>query len=944
MAAPAGNNWQRIEALFYAALEHVPSDRPAFLDYACGSDIALRKEVESLLEASGKTLSFLQKPVQQAAREFNDSDDIISDRQIGVYRLLHVLGEGGMGRVYLAARADQMYRQQVAIKLMHAGFAQTQRMLLRFGAERQILANLNHPNIARLLDGGVDNGTPYLVMEYVDGLSIDEYCRKNKVGTEARLRLFRTVCSAVEYAHKNLVVHRDIKPGNILVTADGVPKLLDFGIAKLLAPDGSELSQTRTTERMMTPEYASPEQVRGDIITTSTDVYALGVLLYELLSGRRPFHLEKASPIEVIRVICEQTPTVPSLVGKANPELAPPDAARKLRSDLDNIVLMAMRKEPVRRYVSAGQLSDDVAAFLGGYPVRARTDAWGYRSSKFIQRHKAAFVAAVVIVVALVGFSIGMGLLARRAQHERLAAEREAQFLNSIFQSTTPEQTRGKQVTGRELLDEGAKRVDTEFSGEPQLQATLFDNIGRAYLSLGLYQNAGMLLQRAYDLRRQILGGSNLDTAATLDSLATTIRLELDYKRAEPLFRKALAIRREKLSPTDALVARSMSNLGECLYWEEQDAEAVSLLQQALNIQRRNGAEADVSTTDNYLALVLERKGDFSDAANLLREAVNIVQKTDGNDSPDYANSLHNLAGALIDAGDLSGAEAMDRQALAIRRKINVPGHPDLGYPLNNLGFLFLEKGDWASAEPFLKENLDIRRNAGGKDARFAGALNNWARMLEEKGDYKGADESFQQAIAIMHEVNSSQSWGLAKMLSNLGLLRADQGKYAEAEQLERQALEMRQKLGGNESPDMASSLINLAVVRSLQHDPASAEPLLRQALEIRKKELSSGHPAIISAEVRLGEVLIDEGKIREAEALLRQAVAEVHAVPFPLTQWQIAEAEISLGAALAASGHSGEAEKFLNDPESRLKGYPQAALHRQIIQRTETARKRIAA
>ena len=942
MAAPADNNWLRIEAVFYAALEHPPADRPAFLDHSCAGDLALRQEVDSLLEASDKTLGFLQKPVQSAVRALETTEEITSGRQIGAYRLLRVLGEGGMGRVYLAARADDMYQQQVAIKLMHAGFAQTQRMLLRFGAERQILANLNHPNIARLLDGGVDGGLPYLVMEYVDGDSIDDYCRKNNLGTEARLRLFCTVCSAVEYAHKNLVVHRDIKPGNILVNAEGVPKLLDFGIAKLLAPDGAEIAQTRTAERMMTPEYASPEQVRGDNITTSTDVYALGVLLYELLAGKRPFRLATASPIEVVRVICEQIPTAPSVVGKESPGLGPPDAARKLSGELDNIVLMAMRKEPARRYVSVGQLAEDIEAFLGGYPIRARTDTWGYRSNKFVRRHKAAFIAAVVIAVALVGFSIGMGLFARRAQRERKAAEREAQFLNSIFQSTTPEQTRGKQVTGRELLDEGAKRVETEFSGEPQLQATLFDNIGRAYMSLGLYEKAEPVIQRAYGLRRQTLGDANLETATVLDDLGTVIRLNNDYKRAEPFFRKALAIRQSKLKPTDVLVAASMTDLGECLYWEGQNQEAESLLRPALTLQRSHGPDGDVSVSDEYLAWVLERKGAYAEASQLLRESVAITEKRDGPDSPNYANSLHNLAGALIDAGDLSSAETMDRQSLAIRRKISDPGHPNLGYPLNNLGFILLEKGDWAAAEPFLKENLAIRGWPDKKDAAAAGAVNNWARLLQEKGDYAGADEFYQHAITIMRSVQGPESWNLAKILANLGLLRADQQRYAEAEELQRQALAMRQKLGGNESPDMASSLINLALVRSLQHDPSSAEPLLRQALEIRKKELSAGHPAIISVETRLGEVLIDEGKSAEAEPLLGQATAEIHAVAFPLAVWQIAEPEIALGAALAAMGRLAEADKFLHGAESRLKNYPQAALHRQILERTQRTQARI--
>ena len=896
-----------------------------------------------MLDASGKTLSFLKRPVEQAALDLGENE-VVSGRQIGSYRLLRVLGEGGMGRVYLAARADETYRQQVAIKLMHAGFAQTQRMLLRFGAERQILANLNHPNIARLLDGGVSNGLPYLVMEYVDGVFIDEYCRRNKLPTEGRLRLFLTVCAAVEYAHKNLIVHRDIKPGNIMVSAEAVPKLLDFGIAKLLSPDGSEVARTRTAERMMTPEYASPEQIRGDSITTSTDVYALGVLLYELLSGRRPFHLDTTSPIEVAQIICEQTPTAPSQAWKENPETAPPDARRKLSGDLDNIVLMAMRKEPARRYVSVGQLAEDVQAYLGGYPIRARTDAWAYRSKKFIQRHRAAVVAAGVIAVALVGFSIGMGLLARKAQRERASAEREAQFLNRIFQSTTPEEARGKPVSGPELLDEAAKRVDAEFSGEPELQARLLDNIGLAYKGMGLYDKSEALMQRAFDLRRKILGDSNLDTAATLDGLASVIRLKSEYARAEPLFRKALAIRQSKLPPNDLLIAESMANLGECLYWEDRNQEAESLLRQALAIERSHGNSQDLSGTDNYLALVLERKGSFGEAAQLLRESVEISRSLEGADGPNYANSLHNLAGTLIDAGDLSGAETVDRQALAIGRKIGRagPANPDLGYPLNNLGFIALEKGDWAAAEPLLKENLDVRGWPRASNASVAAALNNWARMLQEKGDYRAADDSFQRAITMIREAQGLQSGALAKMLANLGLLQADQGNYAEAEKNERDAVLIRQKLGGDESPDMASCLINLALIRSLENDPAGAEPLLRRALDIRKKELSAGHPAIVSVETRLGEVLIDEGKTEEAETLLRQAVKEIHAIPFPLTTWQIAEPEIALGSALVDGGKAGEAEKLLHDVSSRLTDYPEAALHRKILNRAEASRHKL--
>jgi serine/threonine protein kinase len=544
-SSPRSNRWLRIEYLFYAALE-LEDGRTAFLDEACGGDAELRKEVESLLNSSGQTMGFLKQPVLQAAQQITEEESL-SGKRIGAYQLLRQIGEGGMGKVYLAARADDLYRKEVAIKTVQGGLGQSRAMLLRFRSERQILANLDHPNIARLLDGGItEDGLPYLVMEYVNGVRVDDYCRINKLGTEQRLQLFSIVCEAVEYAHKNLVVHRDIKPANILVTSDGVPKLLDFGIAKLLDPESSDSAQTLTSERMMTPEYASPEQVRGEQVTTSTDVYALGVLLYELLAGKRPFKLDTTSPFEMVRIICEQAPEPPSVVSRTNPELAPPDAARKVGGDLDNIVLMAMRKEPSRRYVAVAALADDVKAYLTGYPVHARTDTWKYRSGKFVRRHRAAVAATAIVALALIGFSIGMGLLAKRATRERLTAQRESQFLKGIFEAATPDQARGRQITARELLEQGAKRVDRELAGDPGLQGTMLDNIGRAYMSLGLYDQAEALLERAYTLRKKSLGDENADVASTLAALANDIRLQGHFSKAEPLFRQSLAIRKKE--------------------------------------------------------------------------------------------------------------------------------------------------------------------------------------------------------------------------------------------------------------------------------------------------------------------------------------------------------------------------------------------------------------
>jgi serine/threonine-protein kinase len=922
--SPRSDRWLRIEYLFYAALDLEPDGRPPFLDQACRDDAELRKEVESLLQLEGQTIGFLRKPVLDAAQQIAEKKELPGKR-IGAYQLLRPIGEGGMGKVYLAARADDLYRKEVAIKTVHGGLGQNPAMLLRFRSERQILANLDHPTIARLLDGGItDDGLPYLVMEYVNGIRVDDYCRINKLGTEQRLQLFCAVCSAVEYAHKNLVVHRDIKPANILVTAEGIPKLLDFGIAKLLDPEGGQLAQTRTTERMMTPEYASPEQVRGDQVTTSTDIYALGVLLYELLAGKRPFQLDTTSPFELARIICEQDPQLPSVVSAANPELAAPDASRTVSGDLDNIVLMAMRKEPARRYVSVSALASDVKAYLTGYPVQARSDTWKYRSGKFVRRHKAAAAAAVIVILALVGFSIGMGLLAKRATRERLAAQRESQFLKGIFEAATPDRSRGQQITARELLDQGAKRVDRELAGDPELQGTMLDAIGNAYSALGLYGQAELLLERAYVLRSRTLGDGSTDVAATLFNLAVAIRQQGQYKRAEPLYRQSLAVRERNLGEHNIAVAESLSQLGECLYLENRDADAEPVLRKAVALDRELKSD---SFARGYLALLLKREGNYPEALQLLRELVEYIGQHTGTDNPEFALAVHNLGGTLIDAGDLTGAETAERQVIELQRKVLGNNHPDLAYPLNNLGNLLLVKGDWQAAEPLFRESMELRRRTvGEKSPLFGLALNNWGRLLQQKGDYPQAEKTFKQALETITNASGSLDWSAARVTASLGVLEFDRGDYAAAERYARQTLDIAHKLGGEENPQAVAALIDLANAKAFQGDPASAEPLLRQALAVRRKQFSPGHPNVIAAEVRLGEVLTAESKAAEAEPLLRETLASARSAPFPLLPWQIAEAQSALGTCLVALGRSAEGEQLLKASQADLQKDPRPA------------------
>jgi eukaryotic-like serine/threonine-protein kinase len=937
-SAPAvdPDRWHRLETIFQAAADMAPADRPAFLTAECGDDLELRKDVDSLLASMEQTQGFIVAPLQAVAQQMASAEDVNLGKHIGPYRVIKTLGEGGMGKVYLAMRADQQYVRGVAIKVMRSGFGANSTMLARFRNERQILANLDHPNIARLLDGGVtEQDAPYLVMEYIDGAPIDRYCWSQSLPLEQRLRMFIAVCSAVEYAHNNLIVHRDIKPANILVAADGVPKLLDFGIAKMLDPELGDISLTRPAERLMTPEYASPEQIRGEPVTTATDVYGLGILLYELLAGMRPFRTEGQDQHQVARMICEQEPDPPSATRARNQDAAPPDS-RRLKGDLDRIVMMAIRKEPLRRYASVAQLAADVEAYLDGYPVRARTDAWGYRSGKFVRRHKLGVAATALAALALVGVSIAMALLARRATRAQTVAQREAQFMATMFQAATPEVARGRTVTARDLLDQGAQRLDRELAGEPEVRASMADNIALAYRNLGLADRALPMAQNAFQLNVQTHGANSGAAADSLELLASLYRDEGKYATAEPLFRQLVAIRRKTLSPGDAKLAGALAALGECLYLENNDAESEPLLREALAIYRGDGPNFG-SEARNYLALVVERKGRYPEAAQLLREATEIDLRTKGQDSPDYANSLSNYATDLIDFGDYAAAEARLREALSIRRKVLGNDHPDLGYPLNNLAFVLVEQGEAAKAEPFAREAFRIRmKNQGPNHPQVAAAHNGIARVLEAEGDYAGAEAEFTQALDIVKQTVGLASYVGAQILLNHAALETDRGRYQASEKEARDSLETLRKLGGEKTPYVASALIQVGEDRLLQGDPGSAVPMLREALAIRREEYPAAHPGTIQAEAWLGEALTASGKPREAEQVLRGAMKEVRSAPFAFAEWRIAEIQVALGICLAAQGESSETRELLETSRNGLRSDPHSAFRKLAADRLQ--------
>ncbi len=682
--------WERIKRLFELALERPPNQRAAFLAEVCAGDDQLRTEIESLLSSHEEAGSFIEMPALAAAAELLGKEPGASEvrQRIGPYKLIREIGHGGMGAVYLAVRADEQFQKRVALKLIRHGM-NNRDILRRFRQERQILASLDHPNIARLLDGGTsEDGLPYFVMEYIEGLPITDYCDHHKLNTTERLKLFRQVCTAVEYAHQNLVVHRDLKPSNMLVTAEGVAKLLDFGIAKLLNPElsGQTIEPTATALRLMTPEYASPEQVRGESVTTASDVYSLGVVLYELLTGHRPFRVKSRAPHEILRIVCEEEPVRPSTAvtrvevetdsdGTVRATLTPESVSRtregppeklrrRLKGDLDNIVLMALRKEPQRRYPTVNQLSEDLRRHLEGEPVVARRSTFGYRAAKLIKRNKIAVTAAALILLTLLGGIVATWWQARVANRERAIAERRftdvRRLANSfLFEVHDAIEKLPGSAPARQLVVKRALEYLDNLSRESGDDLSLQLELATAYRRIGNVQgnpNTGNLgdtagalesyrrslaictkLRDAYPANAEILRHLAASYVGIADILVVTGKLSEaveNYRQAlrfnEELFaahpddpQLGLALMRNHLKLGDGWGNPNFPNLGD-------REKALEHFRRVLEIAARLSVAAPASTqVRSYFYLAHERIGDLEALAGDLARALASYQQSE---------------------------------------------------------------------------------------------------------------------------------------------------------------------------------------------------------------------------------------------------------------------------------------------------------------------------
>jgi eukaryotic-like serine/threonine-protein kinase len=882
--------WERIEPLLDAALDLPPSERPAFLERACAGDRVLRARLETLLAAADDAASFLERPAKDlaAALVLEMGTPVPTTRtppfeRIGPYRLIRELGRGGMGAVYLAERADDEYRRHVAVKLIQP--AATFELTARFLAERQILATLDHPNIARLYDGGTaEDGTPYLVMEYIRGSRIDVYCDERQLSVADRLALFDTVCDAVQFAHQNMVVHRDLKPSNVLVADDGTVKLLDFGVAKLLETSGADdVELTRTGSLPLTPAYASPEQLRGEPASTATDVYALGVLLYELLTGRVPYDLSGRTPIEIERVVREQEPARPSIavgtdpasgsVGSERRQTTLPGLRRRLEGDLDNIILMALRKEPSRRYASVHHLRDDLRRYGTGLPIAARAPTPAYLARKFIRRHRFGVAAAAVVGLSLLG---GLGATTWQARAAALQARRASEvrdFLVGLFASADPDSTQGRTVTVMEVLDRGAARLDSGLAAEPALRADMLGVVASLYRELGLYGRAQPLLEEALDVRRH-LGRADSALASSLGDLASVLHEQAELEQAESLAREAVALRRARAGPADAELAGSLADLAAIVSTRGEAAEADSLFVEALHIKRGLGNGAGVAQTLNSYGVALSRAGRYEESQRAHEEALALFRGEYGDSHTRVATSLLNLATTIMELGDYAHAETLLTECLAIRRVLLSEGHPHVAVVYATLGDLHQRAGRLDDAETAHRQGLAIYRAALGDDhPDVANSLNHIGVILYFKGRPAEAAEVFEQVLPVWRATYGPTHRNVFFVLNNLGASLRAAGMLERAEQVLRETLELRRAEFGDEHPDVAQSLNNLALLLVERGETGEAEPLFRQAIETWRRTLRDDHPTVADGLVGYGLFLMKRERYDEAEPALRETL-----------------------------------------------------------------------
>lgn len=820
--------WSKVQELFEQALELKQEQVKPFLDEACGGDLELRNELLALLEADAEQSSLLERQAVELLDVQSIAD--LSGQQIGPYTLIKQIGYGGMGAVYLAERSDKQFKQQVALKLIKKGMDSAE-ILQRFQSERQILARLNHPNIATLYDGGVtDDGLPYFTMEYIKGEPIDTYCDKKHLSIRERLELFLNVLQAVQYAQRNLIVHRDLKPSNIIITDEGQVKLLDFGIAKLLAdnPIDDSVEQTKTVFRIMTPGYASPEQIKGEPVTTASDVYSLGVILFEMLTGHRPYKTMGVSPAELESVICHTDPQKPSTVVTriddtvigangadsekqiSDSRRTSPERLKKLLSgDLDNICLKALQKAQERRYNSAEQLADDISRYLNGHPVLAKPSTFTYRLRKFVRRNRpyvTATAIAFAVIVALISFyTVRLSRERDRAQLEAEKARRITEYITSIFEVANPSEAKGDTITVRELIDEGAARIEEELASEPEVQIEIMTVIADVYYSLGLLEKSKGITEKSLQLSLEHYGKENINTANQFHNLGDVCYDLGEYPEADSLYNEALRIKEGVLEPNDTLIALELIPLGTVARLNSEFEKSRDLYERALEIQEAalTKPHADIAYTMNNLGRLYQVNGMYDKAEPLLVEGLQMRQELWGDYDFETVASTGSLASLYVLQGKYDEAAALYQKAY------------------DNLVHM-----------------------VGDQHHYVGGIMTSYGTTELFRKNYDRAEELFRGGLNILIDQLPEDHINIARPYEGLGRVFLAREMPDSALFYTNKALEIRRKSLPETNYMIASSRAYLGRAYYLKHEFSAAEEDLTFAYDIYREKYGDGNPS----------------------------------------------------------------------------------------------------
>jgi eukaryotic-like serine/threonine-protein kinase len=822
--------WERAQHLFHAALERPPAERQGFLETAC-DDATLVAAVLAMLDADARAGSLLDRPLSEFARDVLDGTVPLS-RTIGPHRILSVIGQGGMGIVFLAEREDLGTR--TAIKMLRDAWISPARRE-RFATEQRTLAQLEHPSIARLYDADtLPDGTPYFVMEYVDGVPLTTYCDRHAPTVRERLRIFREICEAVQHAHRYAIVHRDLKPSNIMVTHDGRVKLLDFGIAKQVADLDVPVQQTQTAQRLLTPAYAAPEQVSGGAIGTYTDVYALGVVLYELLAGRVPFDLAQLTPGRAETIILEQEPDKPTLAARRDGEDSPARAriaalGRTAQAELDVLCLTAMHKDPQRRYRTVDALIRDIDHFLAGEPLDAKKDTFAYRAERFARRHARALAAAAVmlgVVIALVAFyTLRLAAARDAALAEVERTQRIQRFMLNLFEGDATGAGPADTLRVITLIERGVQQART-LDAEPRVQAELYQTLGELYQRLGDLERADSLLVLALEQRRTVLAEEHVDVAASLMALGLLRADQADLEEAESLARAALEMGRRTAPPEHPHIAHATRALGH----------------------------------------ILQSRGRYEESIAMLNEAARL-QRVHGHDEIELAATLHELSNSHFYVGEYEVTDSLSRALVVLNRRLHGERHPSVANSIINVGAVHFELGRYAEAEAVFREGLAMKSTYYGPDHdQTAAALIMLSRPLVAQERYDEALGLVRRALEIRELVYGPEHPRVASILNELGNIAGGKDDLDAAEAYYRRMANIYVATYGETHYLLGIAYSNVAGVLIRKADYAEAEQLMERVVALFTATLAADHLNTGIARVRLGLALLRQQRLADAE------------------------------------------------------------------------------